>query len=285
MQIIAALETEPRGVYTGAIGFIAPDRRVQFNVTIRTVVVDKTSGWAEYGVGSGIVWDSVGEDEYQECRTKTSVLTRPLPDFSLLESLLWDPTDGFFLLDRHLQRLQQAARYFVISLDATGAERALHEYAGTLPPQPHKVRLLVSQQGDISVEAAPIAADTAERPLHLGLAAQPVQVSDPFLYHKTTHRAVYEQALASRPDCDDALLWNQAGEVTESTRANVVVQLAGERFTPPVGCGLLAGTQRAELLAQGKIQERVIRVEELAEAEAIHLINSVRGWMVTEWVG
>ncbi len=91
--------------------------------------------------------------------------------------------------------------------------------------------------------------------------------------------------MASRPDCDDVLLWNEAGEVTESTRANVVVQLAGERFTPPVGCGLLAGTQRAELLAQGAIKERVIRVEDLSEAEAIYLINSVRGWIEVKWVG
>ncbi len=199
MQIIANLETEPRGVYTGAIGFIAPDRRVQFNVAIRTVVVDKTSGWAEYGVGSGIVWDSVAEDEYRECRVKTSVLTQPPPDFDLLESLLWDPTDGFYLLERHLQRLRQAARYFVISLDVDAAERALYDYVVTLPSLPHKVRLLVSQQSDISVEAAPIVADATKRPLRLGLAAEPVQTANPFLYHKTSHRTVYEQALGQPP--------------------------------------------------------------------------------------
>ncbi|HEY54258.1 MAG TPA: aminodeoxychorismate synthase component I [Caldilineae bacterium] len=284
MQIIADLETEPRGVYTGAVGFITPDQRVQFNVAIRTVVVDKTSGWAEYGVGSGIVWDSESEDEYEECRIKTHVLTQPPPVFSLLESLLWEPTAGFFLLERHLQRLQQAARYFVISLDVDTVERALHDLAATLPSQSHKVRLLASQQGDITVEAAAIVPNATKRPLHLGLATEPVQTSDPFLYHKTTHRSVYEQALASRPDCDDVLLWNEAGEVTESTRANVVVKIEDEWVTPPVGCGLLAGTYRAELLAQGVIRERVIRVEELTEAESIRLINSVRGWMAVEWV-
>ena len=282
MQIITDLETEPRGIYTGAIGFITPEHRVQFNVAIRTVVVDKINGRAEYGVGSGIVWDSVGEDEYEECRIKTAVLTEPPPDFCLLESLLWDPTAGFFLLDRHLQRLQEAAHFFVIPLAADEATRALHELAETLPPRPHKVRLLVSQQGVISVEAAPLATDATKRPLRVGLATAPVQASDPFLYHKTTHRAVYERALAGRPDCDDALLWNEAGEVTESTRANVVVKMGGEWFTPPVECGLLAGTYRAALLAQGAIRERVIRVEELAEAESIHLINSVRGRMAVE---
>ena len=211
MQIIADLETEPRGVYTGSIGFIAPDRRVQFNVAIRTVVVDKTSGWAEYGVGSGIVWDSDAEDEYRECRIKASVLTQPPPEFDLLESLLWDPTDGYFLLERHLQRLQQAARYFVISLDADSAVQALHDYAETLPAQPHKVRLLVSQQGDISVEAAPIDPDATKRPLRLGLATDPVQTANPFLFHKTTHRTVYDQALASRPDCDDVAPVERSG--------------------------------------------------------------------------
>jgi para-aminobenzoate synthetase/4-amino-4-deoxychorismate lyase len=110
------------------------------------------------------------------------------------------------------------------------------------------------------------------------VAAEPVSSQDITLFHKTTERAVYERARAGRPDCDDVLLWTEAGQVTESTVANVVVRLEGELLTPPVECGLLNGVFRAQLLAEGQIKEAIVRLEDLARAEAILLINSVRGW-------
>ena len=122
-------------------------------------------------------------------------------------------------------------------------------------------------------------------PVRLGLAAAPVKPEDPFLHFKTTHREVYELARATRPECDDVLLWNDRGEVTESTIANLAVSIDGEFVTPPVECGLLAGTFRAELLDQGEIVERIILVEHLARAESLHLINSVQRWRDVEWVG
>jgi branched-subunit amino acid aminotransferase/4-amino-4-deoxychorismate lyase len=110
----------------------------------------------------------------------------------------------------------------------------------------------------------------------VGFAKEPVDDSDVFLYHKTTHRTVHARARASRPDCDDVLLWNRRGEVTESTVANVVAILAGQHLTPPVECGLLAGTYRARLLAEGRIREAVLTREDLLRAESVYLINSVR---------
>ena len=106
---------------------------------------------------------------------------------------------------------------------------------------------------------------------------------DPFLHFKTTNRGIYDRARASRPDCDDVLLWNEEGEVTESTIANLVAKVAGELVTPPVGSGLLAGTFREELLERAEIVERVIRVEELARAESLFLVNSVQGLREVEW--
>jgi para-aminobenzoate synthetase/4-amino-4-deoxychorismate lyase len=116
-------------------------------------------------------------------------------------------------------------------------------------------------------------------PLRVGLATEPVNSDDVFLYHKTTQRAVYEQALGARPDCGDVLLWNERGELTESTRANIVVELDGRRFTPPIRCGLLGGVFRAHLIERNELVERVIRKDELLHATGLWLINSVRKWM------
>jgi para-aminobenzoate synthetase/4-amino-4-deoxychorismate lyase len=121
-------------------------------------------------------------------------------------------------------------------------------------------------------------------PLRVGLAATPVDTDQVWLYHKTTCREIYRQALLSRPDCEDVILWNQRGELTESTRANVVLDLDGRLWTPPVACGLLAGTFRRHLLETGTLQEKILHCDDLRRAHAIHLINSVRRWMNVQWM-
>jgi len=292
MELIRDLEHEARGVYTGAIGLIGPGRRARFSVGIRTAVVDLARSEVEYGVGSGIVWDSDAAEEYRECLTKAKVLTAEPTDFELLETLLWEPENGFFLLDRHLDRMAAAAEYFCRSFDRERILEGLRAVpdpqlgdwndnrgaADPAPPPRLRVRLLLAADGSIRIEATPVASDEPPAPVRLGLAVDPVVGKDPFLYFKTTRREVYERARASRPDCDDVLLWNKRGEVTESTVANLVVRIDGEFVTPPVSCGLLAGTLRAELLERGEIVEQVITVEDLPRAEALYLINSVQGW-------
>jgi len=98
-EIIADLEPQPRGVYTGAIGFVGPHRQARFNVAIRTIQIDRKLDLARYGTGGGIVWESSAEDEWLECRTKGLVLKSAQPDFDLLETLLWTPSEGYLLLD------------------------------------------------------------------------------------------------------------------------------------------------------------------------------------------
>jgi len=298
MELIRGFESEPRGVYTGAIGIIAPNRKVRFSVGIRTAVVDRRAETIEYGVGGGIVWDSTAVDEYDECVTKAGILSAPTPDFELLETILWEPDDGFALLDRHLDRLAGAAEYFDRSFDREGVVERLREVPGTelrswssnsvtpylAPTRSLRVRLLVAADGSHRIEAVPLDSGSDAAAVRLGLAAEPVRREDPFLHFKTTHREVYELARATRPDCEDVLLWNERGEVTESTIANLVARIDGEMVTPPVECGLLAGTLRAELLERGEIVERIIRVEDLKGAESLHLINSVQGWRDVEWV-
>lgn len=278
--IIRELEPSPRHVYTGTIGWLGPEG-ARFNVAIRTVLLDRATGQAEYGVGGGIVWDSDAESEWDECLAKSRVLRTVRPSFSLLESLLWTPADGYALLERHLDRLRDSARYFGRPLDLAVVRRELANLAAGLPPAPHKVRLLVDRQGGITAEGSPL--EPAPEPLvwNVRLHPEPVDSRDPFLYHKTTHRTVYTQAAAAHPDCDDVILQNERGELTESCRANLVVETAAGRFTPPVACGLLAGTQRAEALARGELAERVLFPADLVAAKRVFLINSVRGWVET----
>jgi branched-subunit amino acid aminotransferase/4-amino-4-deoxychorismate lyase len=116
----------------------------------------------------------------------------------------------------------------------------------------------------------------------VALAREPVDPREVFLYHKTTHRQVYERMRGAHPDCDDVILWNTRGEITESTLANVVVRLEGRLYTPPVECGLLAGVYREHLLRRGLLRERVLTLDDLRRAEAVYLINSVRGWIRAE---
>jgi para-aminobenzoate synthetase/4-amino-4-deoxychorismate lyase len=285
MRLIAALEDSPREIYTGAIGCVAPGDRARFSVAIRTAWIERGSGTAVYGVGGGIVWDSDPLAEYQECLDKARILaTGPAPgEFELLETLLWTGARSWFLLDLHLERLARSAEYFDFSFDRTRVRQALAALAAGLPAAPRRVRLRLARDGSVLLEATALA-ERGTRTRRVRLARNPVDRRDPFLYHKTTARSVYERALAEAGDCDDVLLWNAEGEVTESAVANVVVRLGGRLVTPPVECGLLAGTLRTSLLAEGRVRERRIRIEELGDAEELWLVNSVRGWMRAELI-
>lgn len=276
MEIIANLESTPRRIYTGTIGFLAPGRRAQLNVAIRTVLLHKPTGHAEFGVGGGIVWDSTPAGEYEESLTKTRVLS-PLPrDFDLLETMLWSYLTGYSLLDYHLKRLARSAEYFGYHADIQKIRKYLSSIAAGLPLVPHRVRLLVSRLGGISCETAPLESTS------LGFgdivpAKCPIEKRDVFLYHKTTHRIVYEDAIRMCPGYDDVLLFNEDGHATEATVANIAVEINGILYTPPVRCGLLPGTQRAWLLDHARLQERVLSVQEVLKSPNVFLLNSVRG--------
>lgn len=278
MEIIRELETTPRGIYTGCIGYLSPQRQAQFNVAIRTVHVDRIRQRAEYGTGGGIVWDSTAQNEFAECRTKAKVLFTHQPTFRLLETVLWKPWRGYFLLERHLNRLMASARYFGFRVDCEQVMARLQEAAGGFPSMRHRVRLLVDDDGAITIEAAPLPRQPRQT-CRVAIASKPVDKNDRFLYHKTTHRVVYEAARAEHPDFDDVLLWNADGEITESTIANVVACINGQLLTPPVTCGLLPGTYRDYLLEKKRVREGIIRREDLQRADAIYLVNSVRGWI------
>ncbi|MBI5566911.1 MAG: aminodeoxychorismate synthase component I [Chloroflexi bacterium] len=211
MQIIAELETTPRGVYTGCLGYLTPQREAQFNVAIRTVTIDCERGQAEYGVGGGIVWDSDAADEWRECEIKTRVLTQPARPFDVIESMLWTPgekhtpDDGYWLLDRHLARLAESAEYFNIPIDLLALHDQLADLSTTLAPVAHKVRVSVTQRGRVSITATLLSEMPLPPVMRVTLAAQPIDASNAFLYHKTTRRAVYDAARVAQPNCDDVI--------------------------------------------------------------------------------
>jgi para-aminobenzoate synthetase/4-amino-4-deoxychorismate lyase len=273
MEILTELEPGPRGIYTGAMGYVAPGGDAQFNVAIRTAVVDETRGTVSFGVGSGIVWDSKSGGEYDECLLKAAVLGRVPPNFELLETMRWTPDGGFFLLDRHMRRVAESAEYFGFPCDRESIrERMTMAISGAA--QPLRVRLLLSADGGIRVESYPLV--PTEGALRTALSTGPIDREEVFLYHKTTNRGVYERA--RKPGLDEVILWNQAGQVTEATFGNVVVERGAERVTPPVDCGLLAGTFRADLLDRGAIREDIVSKEELLAADRFWIINSVQEW-------
>jgi para-aminobenzoate synthetase/4-amino-4-deoxychorismate lyase len=276
MEIIRELEPHPRGAYCGAIGYVSPGGRAVFNVAIRTLSVFAGSQ-AEYRVGSGLVAGASCAAELEECRIKARVLTAAAAaaPMQLLESLRHTPTEGYYLLARHLDRLQAAAARFGYPFDRAVVSAALADAAAWQTPQ--KVRLLLAEDGAITIDAAPLTPPEFVLPRTVALAPTPVPRGLPFLRYKTTCRSVYDAARAAVQDADDVLLWNEEGQVTEGSSANVAAQIDGRWLTPPTDCGLLPGTMRAELLAAGEIEEGVISCEALAAASAVRLFNSVRG--------
>lgn len=277
MNIIADLEASPRKVYCGSIGYIAPNRKARFNVAIRTALVDKKHGKAEYGVGGGIVWDSTSADEYGEALLKARVLTDPpQKEFSLFETLLWTPESGYFLLDRHLARMLDSADYF--GFQTAESEDKVGKVLSDLviaADSPKRVKLLMNSKGELSGETKDF--QPSDKVFKVRLANEPVNSNDRFLFHKTTNRNVYEKAVIA--GFDEILLFNENEELTEFTIGNLVVKINGELFTPPVECGLLAGTFRAELISSGEVKERVLLKQDMAEFEAVFLINSLRKWV------
>ena len=282
MSLIRELEETPRGVYTGAIGVVEPQRKAQFSIAIRTACIDTATGSAQYGVGGGIVWDSNVNEEYQELHAKRRVLDVQRQEFALLETMRWQGGDGVFLLETHLQRLRNSARYFAYPYDEDAVREAIEQIKPALGDGPLRLRLQLAKTGEIELEHHPLTLD--EKAQALMLAPRQIDSTNPMLYHKTTNRSIYDEALVSVPKGCEALLHNQHGMVTESNIANVVYRLDGALYTPPVFDGLLPGTLRGDLLERRIIVERSLPVDEIPRVEAWYLINALRGWRAANYV-
>jgi para-aminobenzoate synthetase/4-amino-4-deoxychorismate lyase len=282
MRLIAGIERTPRGVYCGAIGYVSPGGDAVFNVAIRTAVTDTTSGDTTCGVGGGITWDSDSHDEHAEALSKASFLS-PQPSFDLLETLRLERGE-LVRFAGHLRRLSASADYFGFRWDEGLLRDALAEHVTAHAVETRRVRVRLSRQGRVTVESR--ALDPAPTgPVHVALAEHPVSRRDRFLYHKTTHRHVYDAHRGAHSGAFDVLLWNEDGELTEFTIGNVVLDLDGSRLTPPVACGLLGGVFRQELLDTNQVRGRVLSLDDLSRATRVWLVNSLREWVEVRFCG
>ena len=276
MKIIAELETTPRKIYTGSIGYIFPNRKAQFNVAIRTALIAKNKNQAEYGVGGGIVWDSTSTDEYSEALLKARVLTERPRKFSLFETMLWTPDEEFFLLEKHIARMEDSSDYFDFPFSKEKLEDFLNNLASGFNSS-KRVKVLLDGIGDFSAESKDFHSEKKVFKVHL--AEQSINSNNMFFFHKTTLRDIYP---TSQSGFDDVLLFNEKDELTEFAIGNLVVEMDGELVTPPVTCGLLAGTFRAHLLETNQIKERIILKDELDKCTKVFLVNSLRKWVEVE---
>jgi para-aminobenzoate synthetase/4-amino-4-deoxychorismate lyase len=275
MRLIRTLEAGPRGVYCGAVGVLQPGGNATFNVPIRTLQLRGDA--LRCGNGSGITADAQAEGEWQEWRTKRAFVERASRPFELLETMRLQ--DGV-LHERalHAARLARAAAHFGFQHDTATVDEALDRLAATHPTGLWRVRLLLDARGRPTVEAHSHAATTGTP--RVRLAPGPLaEAGSEFVRFKTTRRAHYDALAPTEPGVFDTLLWNARGELTEFTRGNVALKRGGRWLTPPLACGLLDGVGRAAALRDGLLQEAVLRVEDLRQAEGLAFVNSLRGWI------
>ena len=286
MQLIRELERQPRGIYCGAIGVVRPDGRggiaATFNVPIRTVVMRGTQ--ARCSIGSGITASAEAGAEWQEWLHKQAFLARASEPFEVLETLAL--VDGVYRHQaEHLARMAEAAQHFGYPWQPAAVHACLQSLAAQHGRGPWRVRLLLDRFGQPRAEA--FALQPTATPVRLQLAPRPLaEAHGEWVRFKTTRRAHYA-AFAPAPGSGifDTVLFNAEGEITESTFGNLAMQMDDGRWlTPPLACGLLPGVGRAVALREGRVQEGVVRVQDLHRVRRWAFINSLRGWLDAELV-
>jgi aminodeoxychorismate synthase, component I len=268
MEIIKNLEPQPRGVYCGTIGILLPNGRRIFNVAIRTIQLHQ--GKAIYGVGGGITWDSTWESEYREVHQKAAVLYRKQARFQLIttgkisqKSLLFE--------EQHLERMTKASRYFAFPFDSEYFRQKIEEECQACASyQDYRLRISLSKSGEIELSRqilTPLSPSFCKAKLCL----QEADLNQSFTYFKTTHRP--HLSLGEQ----EKIYHNKSGELLETSIGNLVLKIAGKLYTPPISLGILPGIYRQHLLETGQIEEKVLTLADLNQAEAVYGCNAVRG--------
>jgi para-aminobenzoate synthetase/4-amino-4-deoxychorismate lyase len=284
MELIRDYETEPRGVYCGAIGTISPEGTALFNVAIRTPVIFR-DGRGEMGIGSGVVYDSVGAKEYAECLLKMKFLTDPPKAFELIETLLFDGGAGFWLLEGHLKRLAASAAYFGYAYDEQKVRAALDGAVAGHTAERLRVRLTLAEGGTLTVTVAEQPKQAPGSVMRYVISDTRLDSTNAFLFHKTTRRELYDrewQHYAETVKSDEVLYFNERGELAEGSRTNVFIKRGGKLMTPPLSSGLLPGVLRSALIQSGEVEEAVLTADDLESADEVYVGNSVRGLVKAE---
>ncbi|MDX2128424.1 MAG: aminodeoxychorismate synthase component I [Chloroherpetonaceae bacterium] len=315
MELIANLETEERGLYCGSIGYFAPSQSLEtdetsksessqsfskavFNVAIRTVVCK--DGSAEMGVGSGITIDSVAEEEFEECKLKAKFLTSEFKPFLLIETMRLDSEAQHLrpyfyeslpiietnslkaipLLEFHLQRLKDSAYYFGFHFDYQKIVDSIKKKIEARNPIiPSKLRLLLSQNGECSIELSPLTIEVHSQK-RVCFAKRRIDRNNVFFYHKTTNRILYNETYEKLQETNfwDAIFFNEKDEVTETCIGNIIIKNGNEFKTPPIQCGLLNGVFRDFFLkVEPRCKESILTKQDILTAEICYVANSIRG--------
>ncbi len=289
MKLIAGLETTPRGLYCGAIGWVdAPrgDARIGefcLSVGIRTLTLGAEARGlrpARLGIGAGIVLDSQPDDEFEECLLKARFLTGLDPGYQLFETLPAQRGEARGL-DQHLARLQRSADALGFAFDLDRVRRSVADTLATLPSGvTSRLRIALAHGGDVVITHGPLAPLPAG-PVGLLVSPHALPDHDPLAAHKTTRRAHYDAGVqaAERAGAFDSLFFTRDGRLVEGGRSSVFLQLDGDWVTPPLGDGALPGVMRARLLADPgwSAAERSLTRDDLRRAQAIVVCNALRG--------
>ena len=268
MEIIKNLEPQPRGVYCGTIGLLLPNGRRIFNVAIRTIQLYK--GQAIYGVGGGITWDSTWESEYREVHQKAAVLYRKQARFQLITTGKISQKQLQFE-DQHLERLTKASRYFAYPFNPEDLRQKIEEECRVCDVnQDYRLRISLSKSGEIELSRQiliPLSSSFCKAKLCL----QKADLNQAFTYFKTTHRPHL------RLGEQEKIYHNKSGELLETSIGNLALKINGKLYTPPISQGILPGIYRQHLLETGQVEEKVLTVPDLDQAEAVYGCNAVRG--------
>lgn len=289
MELIDELEETPRNVYTGAIGYFSPSQDYVFNVAIRTAELGKT-GSGEIGIGSGLVYDSDVQAEYDECLLKMQFLTNDTPEFSLIETIGFNPNSGLLLLDEHLNRLEQSAAYFSYPFKENSIIELLEKVI--IDAKTHlRIRLLLNKNGSISITPTEIEETNENEVWNICLVGdyltgEVMQSDNLFLYHKTTNRAFFDDTRVAiqqllntdeKVKIHEVIFHNEQDQITEGSFTTIFAKIDGELKTPALQCGLLPGTLRQSLINKNEVTEAILTIKDLQQAEEIYVGNSVRG--------
>ena len=272
MEIIDEIESAPRGIYCGSIGRIDAGGDAAFNVAIRTFHLNETTKRVSVGLGSGVVADSDGASEWAECLAKGRFAVVARPDFDLIETMRFEPASGIARLELHLDRMKESARALDFAFDRHDARNRLHAATFHLTDAV-KLRLVISRSGAVAIEVRPLPVDVTE-PWSVAVVPLPVDSQDFRLAHKTSDRAFYDDARKAA-GCDEVLLVDSDGYLTEGSITAIFVERDGKLMTPSLSRGLLPSVLRRELIESGRAVEADLRPDDLVGE--FFLGNSLRG--------
>lgn len=291
MEIIKELEKEPRGIYTGAIGFIKPNGDFLFNVAIRTLILKKENHYflGEAGVGGGIVWDSLPEEEFKEGILKAKFFLSPLPYFKLIETFYFNSEKDNLFLPLHYKRIKSSALYFKFKLPdwlrTYEKFKSFIKIKGiSLKKGEYKGRLILSPSGEAEISFSPF--QPWKKDLKIGLVKRDFDLGILF-YHKTSFRDYFDfwQKEAQRLGLDEIVFYDERGFLLEGCISNVFIDLGYGLITPSLELKILNGILRQFLISEKKAKEGTIKLEDLRKAKEIFIGNAVRGLgKVSEWV-